>query len=619
MRTFRYILSLLSATLALLAQTVIAQDMNTKAAPSEPTFPYILTIQQPAEGAKLTAKTKDANAIASGESVHSGSPIYLYFAPEKGYQLVEGSILYNGIATKEETLSPTEAVYTARRSFLMPAQPTTVTAQAELIRYTIAYNANGGTLPQGNPSEYTMHTDDITLLPPTTANTYLTFGGWKDTAGNTVTNIKKGSTGNLALTAQWTERKLTKVEGKPDASHIIYTSTLTAQQIADSLATFWPRLTLTTDKGEVIDSKLSWKLKDGALLDLFPGKKNDFIWTAAPRPAGVNDNGQQLTGTTQVYIPLDPITPPNGSEITIKGDSTYQDDKEQGADKPFNGEIIGEESDTIKTINLAPPTEMDITLNGVNADMVKSASGQSTLILNGNININNLTINPGSELVLTTATDNQLEMIKINEVINGGFFKDNTTLISQVTIPLSDGSERTLIRKDPELKYYINSTKVYTELEAGVTANEDSGMSLEYQWQMVNEKKKWVNAPDDSHLRNASNTYRTKTEGQYRCQITATVKDGRNNITTVFITTPTAVENSSTGIEQVQNATLIRAESGALLISTPVSVKAQLIALTGNVIRTVQLPAGDSRLDGLASGIYIVRLSSEITKKVIIQ
>ena len=79
------------------------------------------------------------------------------------------------------------------------------------------------------------------------------------------------------------------------------------------------------------------------------------------------------------------------------------------------------------------------------------------------------------------------------------------------------------------------------------------------------------------------------------------------------------VRNTTTGIEQVENATLIRAESGALLIRTPVSVTAQVIALTGNVVRTVRLPAGDSRVDGLASDIYIVRLSNEITKKVIIR
>lgn len=79
------------------------------------------------------------------------------------------------------------------------------------------------------------------------------------------------------------------------------------------------------------------------------------------------------------------------------------------------------------------------------------------------------------------------------------------------------------------------------------------------------------------------------------------------------------VRNTTTGIEQVENATLIRAESGALLIRTPISVTAQVIALTGNVVRTVRLPTGDSRVDGLASGIYIVRLSNKITKKVMIR
>ncbi|MFR3100031.1 MAG: hypothetical protein ACLTNJ_05275 [Parabacteroides distasonis] len=55
MRTFRYILSLLAATLALLAQPAMAQapETSTKAQPSDPVFPYLLTIQQPAEGATL--------------------------------------------------------------------------------------------------------------------------------------------------------------------------------------------------------------------------------------------------------------------------------------------------------------------------------------------------------------------------------------------------------------------------------------------------------------------------------------------------------------------------------------------------------------------------------------
>lgn len=89
--------------------------------------------------------------------------------------------------------------------------------------------------------------------------------------------------------------------------------------------------------------------------------------------------------------------------------------------------------------------------------------------------------------------------------------------------------------------------------------------------------------------------------------------NGKYTITDISANLTVAI----TGI--VRNATLIRAESGALLIRTPVSVTAQVIALTGNVVRTVRLPAGDSRVDGLVSAIYIVRLSNKITKKVMIR
>mgnify|MGYP000647635003 CR=1 FL=1 len=67
----------------------------------------------------------------------------------------------------------------------MPAQPTTVTAEAELIRYTITYDPNGGTLPQGSPTQYTVVSDEFTLPTPTHANTYLSFE-----AGKTPTGIR---------------------------------------------------------------------------------------------------------------------------------------------------------------------------------------------------------------------------------------------------------------------------------------------------------------------------------------------------------------------------------------------------------------------------------------------
>lgn len=136
MRTFRYILSLLAATLVLLAQPAMAQapETSTKAQPSDPVFPYLLTIQQPAEGATLDVMIMNAagtyTAVSSGQTVYNGTKVDLFFAPQEGYRLTEGSITYNGNATTAETLAPNDKGYTAQRSFTMPAQPVTVTAEA---------------------------------------------------------------------------------------------------------------------------------------------------------------------------------------------------------------------------------------------------------------------------------------------------------------------------------------------------------------------------------------------------------------------------------------------------------------------------------------------------------
>ena len=714
MRTFRYILSLLAATLALLAQPAMAQapETSTKAQPSDPVFPYLLTIQQPAEGATLDVMIMNAagtyTAVSSGQTVYNGTKVDLFFAPQEGYRLTEGSITYNGNATTAEPLAPNDKGYTAQRSFTMPAQPVTVTAEAELIRYTITYDPAGGTLPQGSPTQYTIVSDDLTLPTPTHANTYLSFEGWKDAGGNTVTTVAKGSTGDLSLTAQWKESELVEAVGRPAETRIVTTS-MTADEILAGLAATWPKLTFTTDRGAAIESPISWKLKDGVTLDLTPGKKNPFIWTATPLPDGVKDNGYVMSGTTQVYLEAPPITPEDNGEITITAENKFQQDG--GTDNYFNGEINGEEGKTINKLTLTPPadTDMTIKLNGItSATTLINGTGKTNLTLSGTNSLGAVTIEPGNELTLTPG-ENAGDLVN-TAVTNKGHFTDLTARVPTVTLP----GNITLERIDPAASTPIPSTDSYAELKAGITAPEGTAMDLTYLWQIFNAQAgTWSTAPDDSQLRNASNTYRTRTVGQYRCLVTATVTgDGGTTTTTTFATAPAAVtpyvppvtpptpqpttytvtlpalvgasttpaagahtvtegdgfsfiltldadydqsvpvvtvngnalipdangkytitdisanltvaitgivRNTTTGIEQVENATLIRAESGALLIRTPVSVTAQVIALTGNVVRTVRLPAGDSRVDGLASDIYIVRLSNEITKKVIIR
>lgn len=709
MNTFRYILSLLCAMLAL-SQTSLAQD--TKAVPSDPVFPYLLTIRQPAEGATLDVMIMNTSgtftAVSSGQTVYNGTKVDLFFAPRKGYQLTEGSITYNGNATTAETLAPNDKGYTAQRSFMMPAQPTTVTAETELIRYTITYDPNGGTLPQGSPTQYTVVSDEFTLPTPTHASTYVSFEGWKDAGGNTVTTVAKGSTGDLSLTAQWKESELVEAVGRPAETRIV-TTIMTADEILAGLAATWPKLTFTTDRGAAIESPISWKLKDGVTLDLTPGKKNPFIWTSTPLPDGLKDNGYMMSGTTQVYLEASPITPADNGEITITDENKFQQD--DGTDNYFNGEINGEKGKTINKLTLTPPadTDMTIKLNEVtSAATLINGTGKTNLTLSGTNSLGAVTIEPGNELTLTPG-ENAGDLVN-TAVTNNGHFTDLTARVPTVTLP----GNITLERVDPAASTPIPSTDGYAELETGITAPESTPMNLTYQWEIFNAQAgTWSAAPDDSQLRNASNNYRTRTVGQYRCLVTATVTgDGGTTTSTTFATAPAAVtpyvppvtpptpqpttytvtlpalagasttpaagahtvtegdgfsftltldadydqsvpvvtvngnvltsdangkytiadisanltvaitgivRNTTTGIEQVENATLIRAESGALLIRTPVSVTAQVIALTGNVVRTVRLPAGDSRVDGLASGIYIVRLSNEITKKVIIR
>lgn len=709
MNTFRYILSLLCAMLAL-SQTSLAQD--TKAVPSDPVFPYLLTIRQPAEGATLDVMIMNTSgtftAVSSGQTVYNGTKVDLFFAPRKGYQLTEGSITYNGNATTAETLAPNDKGYTAQRSFMMPAQPTTVTAETELIRYTITYDPNGGTLPQGSPTQYTVVSDEFTLPTPTHASTYVSFEGWKDAGGNTVTTVAKGSTGDLSLTAQWKESELVEAVGRPAETRIV-TTIMTADEILAGLAATWPKLTFTTDRGAAIESPISWKLKDGVTLDLTPGKKNPFIWTSTPLPDGLKDNGYVMSGTTQVYLETSPITPADNGEITITDENKFQQD--DGTDNYFNGEINGEKGKTINKLTLTPPadTDMTIKLNEVtSAATLINGTGKTNLTLSGTNSLGAVTIEPGNELTLTPG-ENAGDLVN-TAVTNNGHFTDLTARVPTVTLP----GNITLERVDPAASTPIPSTDGYAELETGITAPESTPMNLTYQWEIFNAQAgTWSAAPDDSQLRNASNNYRTRTVGQYRCLVTATVTgDGGTTTSTTFATAPAAVtpyvppvtpptpqpttytvtlpalagasttpaagahtvtegdgfsftltldadydqsvpvvtvngnvltsdangkytiadisanltvaitgivRNTTTGIEQVENATLIRAESGALLIRTPVSVTAQVIALTGNVVRTVRLPAGDSRVDGLASGIYIVRLSNEITKKVIIR
>ena len=76
------------------------------------------------------------------------------------------------------------------------------------VDYNITYNLNGGTNHASNPTYYTVETPTITLQAPTRER--YTFEGWylqSDFSGDKVTQIAKGTTGDIALYAKWSETK----------------------------------------------------------------------------------------------------------------------------------------------------------------------------------------------------------------------------------------------------------------------------------------------------------------------------------------------------------------------------------------------------------------------------
>ncbi|MBR5329542.1 MAG: InlB B-repeat-containing protein, partial [Firmicutes bacterium] len=83
----------------------------------------------------------------------------------------------------------------------MPLNGKTLYAKWNVVTYQIEYTMDGGVLPEGAVTSYTIESDEITLPTPTREG--YTFGGWKDSEGVAAEKIAAGSTGNKEFTATW--------------------------------------------------------------------------------------------------------------------------------------------------------------------------------------------------------------------------------------------------------------------------------------------------------------------------------------------------------------------------------------------------------------------------------
>ena len=165
--------------------------------------------------AVITARTTDymLREVLATCQVNVQNPKYtVVFKDADGNQIGEAQQVEEG----ENAIPPTAPVregYTFKGwsgSYEKIMADTTLTAQYTPIEYTITYvlNVKGATNTESNPAKYTIESDKIIFADPACEG-YI-FLGWYDNSrfnGEKITEIPKGSTGNLTLYAKWHEAK----------------------------------------------------------------------------------------------------------------------------------------------------------------------------------------------------------------------------------------------------------------------------------------------------------------------------------------------------------------------------------------------------------------------------
>lgn len=79
------------------------------------------------------------------------------------------------------------------------------------------------------------------------------------------------------------------------------------------------------------------------------------------------------------------------------------------------------------------------------------------------------------------------------------------------------------------------------------------------------------------------------------------------------------VKDVATGNKTLSDGFHITTSGGLLLVTVPRAIRLYLTDTSGRLILTRQLPAGDTRIDDLAAGVYLLTLEGEKTKKIIIR
>lgn len=147
----------------------------------------------------------DHGTVTDSVTVNYGTQAKITYTPATGYKFQSYTVNHGSatsITTSEETWSYEDQQLTENKRVVVTTAP---------IEYTIAYELDGGSLPEGvtNPGTYTIETLTFTLNNPTRAG--YKFKGWATsesaTTGKETVTIEKGTIGDKTFYAIW-ERSL---------------------------------------------------------------------------------------------------------------------------------------------------------------------------------------------------------------------------------------------------------------------------------------------------------------------------------------------------------------------------------------------------------------------------
>ena len=226
----------------------------------------------------------------------------------------------------------------------VPADVTTLTVQWTAPTYTVTLNTNGGTINNGNVTEYTYGVG--AALPTDVTRTGYTFKGWYDNEGLTgdpVTAIGNTETGNKEYWAKWEINQYTitydlaggTAEGNPN-TYTIETGAFTLKNPTKSGYTFtgWSgtgldgenNMTVTIHTGSTGNRTYTahWRYNGGSsggsssYLITIPGKTENGSVTVSPKNASA---GSTVTITVKpdsgYVLETISVTDKNGNDLKL--------------------------------------------------------------------------------------------------------------------------------------------------------------------------------------------------------------------------------------------------------------------------------------------------------------